>query len=183
MRPLTGREPDELLRAAVAAPSMHNTQPWKFRFAGSVVEVHRDRERELPAEDPDRRMLYLSPGAAVFNLRVGAARPADGTDVRSVLDRRGPDLVAEVGLVGGSVETEQLYRLAPYVQARRTTGRSERVADEGAEPVGRRSADSRWRCRKRSGPAPTRRPGDHPPRLRLPSPTDSRRPITDVLLH
>src|SRR5437016_3432391 len=120
MMPLTGRDRDELLRAAVAAPSMHNTQPWKFRFDGLVIEVHRDRGRELPAEDPDRRMLYLSLGAAVFNLRVGAAQLGYGTDVRSVLDRRRPDLVAEVELVAGGPETEQLNALAPYVQQRRT---------------------------------------------------------------
>src|SRR6266545_3262194 len=50
VRPGAG-DRDELLRAAVAAPSMHNTQPWRFRFAGAIVEVHRDRSRELPAED------------------------------------------------------------------------------------------------------------------------------------
>jgi nitroreductase len=120
MMPLTGHDRDELLRAAVAAPSMHNTQPWKFRFDGLVIEVHRDRERELPAEDPDRRMLYLALGAAVFNLRVGAAQLGYGTDFRSVLVRRRPDLVAEVELVGGGPETEQLNTLAPYVQQRRT---------------------------------------------------------------
>jgi len=120
VQPLSGSDRDELLRAAVAAPSMHNTQPWRFRFAGSVIEVHRDRERELPAEDPDGRMLYLSLGAAVFNLRVGAAALGYGTDVHSVLDRSRPDLVAEVQLVGGGVETEELFRLAPYVLLRRT---------------------------------------------------------------
>jgi hypothetical protein len=120
MLPPTGRDRDELLRAAVAAPSMHNTQPWKFRFTGCVVEVYRDPDRELPAEDPDRRMLYLSLGAAVFNLRVGAAHLAYGTDVRSVLDRSRPNLVAEVELCAGGVETEELYRLAPFLQARRT---------------------------------------------------------------
>lgn len=116
----TGRDRDELLRAAVAAPSMHNTQPWRFRFDGCVIEVHRDRDRELPAEDPDRRMLHVALGAAVFNLRVGAAHLAYGTEVRSVIDRSRPDLVAEVELVPGGAETEQLYRLAPYLQVRRT---------------------------------------------------------------
>ncbi|HEU4947197.1 MAG TPA: hypothetical protein VFT31_08595 [Kribbella sp.] len=115
-----GRDRDELLRAAVAAPSMHNTQPWKFRFTDWVIEVYRDRERELPAEDPDRRMLYLSLGAAVLNLRVAAARLGYGTDVRSVLDRRRPDLVAEVELIAADAESRQLSPLAPYVRKRQT---------------------------------------------------------------
>jgi nitroreductase len=116
----TGRDRDELLRAAVAAPSMHNTQPWRFRFRGNVIEVHRDRSRELPAEDPDRRMLHLSLGAAVFNLRVEAARLAYGSLARSVLDRNRPDLVAEVELTGGGAEAERLHLLAPAIWTRRT---------------------------------------------------------------
>jgi nitroreductase len=116
----TGRDRDELLRAAVAAPSMHNTQPWRFRFTGCVIEVHRDRSRELPAEDPDRRMLHLSLGAAVFNLRVEAARLAYGSIVRTLVDRRRPDLVAEVELVSGGAEAEELHRLAPAIWLRRT---------------------------------------------------------------
>ncbi|WP_406054619.1 Acg family FMN-binding oxidoreductase [Kribbella sp. NBC_00889] len=111
---------DQLLRAAVAAPSVHNTQPWRFRFRGWVVEVHRDRDRELPAEDRDRRMLYLSLGAAVFNLRVAAALCGYGTDTRSVLDRAHPDLVAEVELVIPGPDIQSLSALAPYVPLRRT---------------------------------------------------------------
>ena len=91
---VTDAERDAMLRAAVAAPSMHNTQPWRFRFAGRTVEVHRDRERELPAEDPSRRMLYVSLGASIFNLRVAAAALGIGTEVRHLMDQRSPDLVA-----------------------------------------------------------------------------------------
>jgi nitroreductase len=120
MMPLSGRDCDELLQAAVAAPSIHNTQPWKFRFDETVIEVHRDRERELPAEDPDGRMLHLSLGAAVFNLRVGAAHLGYGTDVRNLVDRSRPDLVAEIQLVPGGPETEELNSLAPYLTQRRT---------------------------------------------------------------
>ncbi|NIK59136.1 Acg family FMN-binding oxidoreductase [Kribbella shirazensis] len=108
----------EMLRLTVAAPSMHNTQPWRFRFRGWVVEVYRDRERELPAEDPGRRMLFVTMGAAIFNLRVAAAYLGYGSHVHQLRDRRKPDLVAEVELSGPRVEP--LAALAPAILRRRT---------------------------------------------------------------
>ncbi|WP_329478864.1 hypothetical protein OG558_39455 [Kribbella sp. NBC_01510] len=115
---VTDADRDAMLRAAVAAPSMHNTQPWRFRFAGPTVEVHRDRERELPAEDPSRRMLYVSLGASIFNLRVAAAALGMGSAVRHLMDQRRPDLVAVVELDAPLIG--EMAGLAPYLAQRRT---------------------------------------------------------------
>lgn len=73
--PLDAATVESLLAAAVAAPSIHNTQPWQFRLDpdSRSIEVHVDRERVLPRTDPQRRAQYLSVGAAVFNLRLAAA--------------------------------------------------------------------------------------------------------------
>lgn len=64
MLPPTGRDRDELLRAAVAAPSVHNTQPWKVRFDGCVIEVYRDFERALPADAQDEPSAVPRPATA-----------------------------------------------------------------------------------------------------------------------
>ena len=49
---------------SLRAPSVHNTQPWRWRFRGTGVELHADRGRQLAATDPEGRDLVLSCGAA-----------------------------------------------------------------------------------------------------------------------
>lgn len=43
------------LRAAVAAPSIHNTQPWLFRPHGPEIEVLADPARRRAVIDPAGR--------------------------------------------------------------------------------------------------------------------------------
>ena len=70
---LTRKQIEVLVAAAGAAPSMHNTQPWRFDVTGNVIDVLLDPDRMLPVEDPTGRATRIALGAAVFNLRVAAA--------------------------------------------------------------------------------------------------------------
>ena len=93
---------DELLRAAVAAPSLHNTQPWRFRVrdGGSVIELFANPARMLPAADPGGRAAHIACGAALFNLRLAAAVAGLRPDIRLLPDPGRPLLLAELRLVG-----------------------------------------------------------------------------------
>lgn len=99
----------DCLTAAIAAPSVHNTQPWLFRLHDNAVEVLADPSRQLPLIDPQARELAISVGAAVFNLRV-AIQAHGRVPLLHLLPPGGdPRLLARV-------------TLGPYVPANETTG-------------------------------------------------------------
>jgi hypothetical protein len=85
-----------LVAAAVAAPSIHNTQPWRFRWDAvcRTLEVRADPARGLLYEDPGKRALYVSVGAALFNLRVAAEAHGWHPDIRLLPDPSDQELLA-----------------------------------------------------------------------------------------
>ena len=85
-----------MLRAAVRAPSLHNTQPWAFGFGDRHVELYADSSRHLQHADSTGRSLLVSCGAALFNLRVAAAHLGMHPRVRVLPDEADPTLVAVV---------------------------------------------------------------------------------------
>ncbi|MDJ0345841.1 hypothetical protein QMK19_16230 [Streptomyces sp. H10-C2] len=122
MRTVSARVPaldastlEQLISAAVAAPSIHNTQPWRYRFvpATSTLEVRAATERTLRHTDPAGRALHLSVGAAVFNLRVAIAHFGWEPVLRLLPDPAEPRLLASVRLAGpprtGSAHRGDLY--------------------------------------------------------------------------
>ena len=87
--------------AAELAPSVHNTQPWRFVvLAEQALEVRADRDRQLGSLDKSGRQLLISCGAAVEHARLSLR--AMGQDVRvDVLPTDSdPDLVAVLTLLG-----------------------------------------------------------------------------------
>jgi nitroreductase len=99
-RELPRRLVDELLTAATAAPSMHNTQPWRFRVSNDTVELRADRERMLPVTDPTGRAVHIACGAALLNLRLAAAVAGREPVVQLLPDPDQPLLLATVRLAG-----------------------------------------------------------------------------------
>lgn len=53
------------LLLAVRAPSVHNSQPWRWAIGEHSLHLYADRHRQLPVTDPDTRDLLLSCGAAL----------------------------------------------------------------------------------------------------------------------
>ncbi len=97
-----GAEEDVLLAAATAAPSLHNTQPWRFAAAGTSIDLYADPSRQLRQVDPDGRGLHISCGSALLNLRVAAEHLGYSPHVRLLPDPERATLLAHVELSGRS---------------------------------------------------------------------------------
>lgn len=68
--------------AAIRAPSLHNSQPWRFRVHDGGIEVLVDQRRRLAAADPTGWGARIGCGAAVFNLRLALAVAGKPAEVR-----------------------------------------------------------------------------------------------------
>jgi hypothetical protein len=145
---LTPDDRELLLRAAAAAPSVHNTQPWLLATgagasAGDGVDLYADPSRRLRNGDPDGRSMLVSVGAAVLDVRVALAHLGLAADTEidpglsaSLTDRLtggsdAPIPVARVRVSGNPTgATSGLAPLFPAIWTRRTNRRPFR-----AEPV------------------------------------------------
>jgi hypothetical protein len=110
----------DLLTAAGRAPSLHNTQPWRFRLGPRAIELHTDPDRRLPVVDPDDRELRLACGAALFNLRLALHGLGIRPTVTVLPDRTQPGLIAEVRHGGHKPPTPEQLRLLQAIPHRRT---------------------------------------------------------------
>ncbi|MFF1681530.1 Acg family FMN-binding oxidoreductase [Streptomyces sp. NPDC058256] len=125
VEPLDPKTVEALVLDAGAAPSMHNAQPWTFRFrfhsGGGTFELRSDPERAIPHSDPDNRALHIGCGAALFNLRVASVHVGREPVTALLPDRADPDLLATVRLEAPLGAGRDLASLYPAISRRHTS--------------------------------------------------------------
>jgi nitroreductase len=120
---MSTRQVTAAVRAAIAAPSLHNSQPWQFDFTPTAIRVWADPNRALTAADPDRRLMMLACGAALLNLRVAILAEGVNPKVYLLPDPAEPDLLAVVRPDGRYIPNAVDKRLATAVPHRHTNRR------------------------------------------------------------
>jgi nitroreductase len=94
--PFTEEHLHRAVTAAVQAPSMHNSQPWRFRLRDGAIEVLADPSRQLPVADRSGWAMRMACGAAVFNARLALAVTGMPANVRLRPDLSDPHLMARL---------------------------------------------------------------------------------------
>jgi hypothetical protein len=117
---------DALTGAAAAAgqaPSILNTQPWRWRLEPGRLELFAERSRQLPVTDPQGRLLTISCGAALHHARTALAAAGWSAHVARLPDPDQPDLLAIVTITGPAPVSEAATRLAGAIPLRHTDRR------------------------------------------------------------
>lgn len=87
----------DLIATAARAPSVHNTQPWRFRVGQRAVELWCDPGRKLRT-DPLGRDMVISCGAALFGLRLAVRSLGYQPVVEALPSQSQPRLLARVSI-------------------------------------------------------------------------------------
>jgi len=134
--------------AAIMAPSLHNSQPWRFRLRADAVEVLADDGRGLVASDPTGWAMRIACGAATFNLRLAFAIRGWQADVRWRPHPDDPAVMASVTVAvrrPASPAEQHLYEAIPRRHSNRAPFWPDPVpADARARMVEAARAEAAW---------------------------------------
>lgn len=81
---------------ATRAPSVHNSQPWRWKVGDQSLHLFADTTRHLPRTDPDRRDLMVSCGATLHHAVVALAALGWRSKVTRFPDPAEPEHLASI---------------------------------------------------------------------------------------
>lgn len=109
-----------VVERAARAPSINNTQPWRFGWDGEMISVTADLRRGLSYSDPDGRELVISCGAALYNLRLALRQLGRSSTTTTFPDANHPRLLARVHVEPGPPASAEERALLSAINRRHT---------------------------------------------------------------
>jgi nitroreductase len=128
----------EAATVAGFAPSVHNTQPWRWTVSPEALDLFADRSRQLGVSDPEGRLLLLSCGAALQHARVALAAQGWQAEVSRLPDPGDADHLARITLgehVGVSTAAMRQFQALRLRHTDRRPVTAQRVPPDALEEV------------------------------------------------
>lgn len=114
----------EVIAKAVAlacrAPSLHNSQPWRWTASDTAVELHADAHRVVRSHDAFGREALISCGVALDHFRTAIAAAGWNTTVEQFPNPDRLDHVASITFAPLKFDTQDVRDLADAILRRRT---------------------------------------------------------------
>lgn len=111
------------LTVAVRAPSIHNTQPWRWRLGDDGLLLLADRSRQLQVADPDGHSLLISCGAALTLTELALQAQGRQVETERLPDAAAPDVLARFRVTGGVDADQRILDLVAAARRRRSDRR------------------------------------------------------------
>jgi nitroreductase len=114
----------DAVRTAVAAPSLHNAQPWRFRHDRATDSVQVRADQALRLADPTGWGTRIALGAVTYNLTLAFAVAGWPMQVAWLPSNTDPDLYAVLTpgpARAATSEEDRLYRAIPRRHSHRAT--------------------------------------------------------------
>lgn len=127
---ITGDDLVPILESACRAPSLHNSQPWRWVFEHGTLHLFADHGRIGHHTDITGNEVVLSCGAALDHLVVAAAAAGWATTVDRFPDPNDHDQLASITFRATESVSEHARALADAIARRRT----DRLAFAAPEP-------------------------------------------------
>lgn len=112
-----------LVELACRAPSVHNSQPWKWSYEDGSLDLRTDRSRLLNTIDPSGRQLVISCGAALDHLKKAATAFKWSSEVSLLPTPGSPDHLAQIRFVHGAHPQSHDFDLLTAINRRRSDRR------------------------------------------------------------
>jgi nitroreductase len=110
----------QVVAAATRAPSIHNSQPWRFTASTERLDVFLDRDRALPVLDPTSRQQVISCGIAIEFAVVALAARGRSSRVSLLPDGVDSDHLATIEPAEERAATGEDAALAAAIDRRHT---------------------------------------------------------------
>ncbi|MET8462558.1 nitroreductase family protein [Micromonospora zamorensis] len=118
----------EAAATAGHAPSVHNTQPWRWRVLPDALELRSVADRQLAASDPEGRLLAISCGTALHHARLALAAEGWRAVVERLPDPGDSELLARLTDLSQTKADPDAMHMVQCMQVRHTDRRP--VSDE-----------------------------------------------------
>lgn len=110
----------DALALACRAPSLHNSQPWRWVVTEHGVDLYADPARMIRAADSTGREALISCGAVLDHFRVAMTAAGWDTVVRRLPDPADPLHVATIEFSAATTVTDEQGRRADAILLRRS---------------------------------------------------------------